>query len=62
MRLEVFHSFLTVVCEQLTDEAQSHGFQKSLQFENRVREVIQEVSNLIDLGQVMLFPLYLHGI
>ena len=54
MRLEVFHSFLTVVCEQLTDEARSHGFQKSLQFENRVREVIQEVSNLIDLGQVKL--------
>lgn len=50
MRIEVFHSFLTIVCERLTIEAQSKGFKKSLEFENRVREVIQEVADNLDSG------------
>ena len=52
MRLDVFHAFLTVICAKLTHEAQNIGFKKSLEFENRVREVIQEVSNAVDSGEV----------
>ena len=51
MRLEVFHAFLSVVCAKLTEEAQSVGFKRSLEFETRVREVVQEMSIAVDEGE-----------
>lgn len=54
MRLEVFHAFLSIVCSQLTHEAKTIGFKKSLEFENRVREVIQEVSNSVDAAEISI--------
>lgn len=54
MRIEVFHAFLDVVCSRLTEEARTVGFRKALEFENRVRAVIQETSDAIDGGQLQL--------
>lgn len=48
MRIEVFHYLLDKICAQLTEEARTTGFKKALIFENRVREVTQEIANSID--------------
>jgi|GEM_PF-243875 len=48
MELKVFHHLLDLVCKELTSEAQSTGFTKALVFENRVREVTQEIANRLD--------------
>lgn len=42
MNQEEFERVLDIVCEKLTDEAKRKTFQKADQFENRVREVLQE--------------------
>lgn len=42
MNQEEFERILDVICAKLTDEANGKGFQKAEQFENRVREVLQE--------------------
>lgn len=42
MNQEEFERILDVVCQKLTDEANRKVFQKAEQFENRVREVVQE--------------------
>ena len=48
MRVEVFHQLLDRVCAQLTLEAKTIGFSKALVFENRVREVTQQIANELD--------------
>ena len=50
MELNVFHYLVERVCSQLTSEAQTSGFRKALEFENRVRVVTQEIANEIDAG------------
>lgn len=42
MNQEEFERILDIICAKLTDEANVKGFQKAEQFENRVREVLQE--------------------
>lgn len=42
MNQEEFERILDVICAKLTDEANAKVFQKAEQFENRVREVLQE--------------------
>ncbi len=44
MDITEFEHILDSCCEILTKEAQSTGFKNSLQFENRVREVIDSIS------------------
>ena len=39
-----FEQILDLCCQQLTDEARSTGFKTSLLFENRVREVLNELT------------------
>ncbi len=39
-----FENILNKCCAKLTDEARSTGFKSSMQFENRVREVLQELT------------------
>lgn len=51
MKVEVFHYLLAKVCAQLTIEAQTKGFSKALEFENRVREVTQSIADGIDAGR-----------
>ena len=48
MKVEVFHKLLDRVCAQLTLEAKTVGFSKALIFENRVREVTQQIANELD--------------
>lgn len=48
MKVEVFHSVLDIVCTVLTDEARTVGFSKALMFENRVREVTQQITDNLD--------------
>ena len=48
MKVEVFHQLLDRVCAQLTLEAKTIGFSKALVFENRVREVTQQIANELD--------------
>lgn len=48
MKVEVFHSVLDIVCTVLTDEARTVGFSKALMFENRVREVTQQIADNLD--------------
>lgn len=48
MHIEVFHYLLGIICSKLTDEARANGFRKALAFENRVREVTQEVIDQFD--------------
>lgn len=48
MHVEVFHFLLKRICEQLTEEARTIGFNKALVFEKRVREVTQIQANLLD--------------
>lgn len=42
MNEEEFERILDIVCEKLTNEANNKVFQKANEFENRVREVLQE--------------------
>ena len=44
-----------------TQEARERGFKKALEFENRVREVIQEVANAIDSGAIKCPEIALNG-
>lgn len=39
-----FEDILDICCERLTEEARSTGFKTSSQFENRVREVLSEIT------------------
>lgn len=48
MKAEMFHKLLDRVCQKLTEEARSDGFSKALAFENRVREVTQEIADELD--------------
>ena len=48
MRLQLFHALLDMICAKLTREAQTVGFSKALEFENRVRVVTQELFNGLD--------------
>lgn len=50
MKIEMFHHLLDIVCAELTAEARTSGFTKALVFENRVREIMQKVSDEIDAG------------
>ena len=44
MRKSEFEAILTECCDTLTNEAQSTGFTSSLQFENRVRQVLDKLT------------------
>jgi hypothetical protein len=44
MTIEKFEELLNKCCAQLTEEARSAGFKSAMQFENRVREVIQSLT------------------
>lgn len=50
MRLDVFHTLLDRIVAQLTREARSTGFRKALEFEQRVREVTQDIADRLDGG------------
>ena len=43
MKKEEFERLLDVCCGALTHEAKKSGFSTSLQFENRVREVLDDL-------------------
>jgi len=45
MTKEEFETILDKSCETLTNEARTTGFKSSLQFENRVREVLDELTH-----------------
>lgn len=45
MTQDEFEQLLTAVCQQLTSEAQQQTFKTSKEFENRVREVVEEKIN-----------------
>ena len=44
MTVKNFEKVLDTICAQLTEEARSTGFKTSAQFENRVREVLADVT------------------
>lgn len=48
MNITTFHVLVQRVCEKLTDEAKLAPFQKALEFERRVREVVQSVAKHMD--------------
>jgi hypothetical protein len=48
MTIELFHALLDRICQQLTSESRTAGFTTALKFENRVREVTQEISDRLD--------------
>lgn len=48
MNISTFHALVQKICDRLTQEARCHGFKKALEFEHRVREVTQIISNEID--------------
>lgn len=55
MRLDTFHYLLDLICDRLTSEARTIGFTRALVFENRVREVTQEVADSLDSGDDSTF-------
>lgn len=44
MTRKEFEKILNKCCEQLTEEARTTGFRTSAQFENRVREILAEIT------------------
>lgn len=68
MNTTTFHVLVQRVCEKLTDEAKHTPFKKALEFETRVREVVQSVAEDLDEEPFELhkqaddndFPLNLH--
>lgn len=42
-----FEEILTECCAKLTEEAKSAGFKTSAQFENRVREILADITKEI---------------
>ena len=53
MDVAAFHQLLDLVCADLTKESTESPFTKALVFENRVREIVQTVSNRLDSGSIV---------
>lgn len=51
-----FEDILDICCERLTEEARLTGFKTSSQFENRVREVLGEITEDDDSIQIDFNP------
>lgn len=53
MDVAAFHQLLDLVCADLTKESTESPFTKALVFENRVREIVQTVSDQLDSGSIV---------
>ena len=51
-----FETLLDTCCERLTNEARSKGFKTSAEFENRVREVLSDLTKEDDSFSIDFNP------
>lgn len=57
-----FEEILNKCCTQLTDEARTTVFKSSAQFENRVREVLADITEMMRPSKLISIRIHRHSL